>query len=110
MQTCTFHCLSSNQGISKGESGLFLTPVLKLWGGHYFDAHVWRRVIVPPDLARSFGMISASYRCTCFTARYPKYVNDLSSHEKGNLLSTKLLGGLKLRKKNPEGTITHLHM
>ena len=26
----------------KGEHGLFLTPVLMLWGGGHFDGHVWR--------------------------------------------------------------------
>ena len=28
----------------KGESGLFLTPVLMQWGGSHIDCHVWRRV------------------------------------------------------------------
>ena len=50
------------QGIKKGESGLFLTTVLTLWGGGHIAHHVWRRVIVPSDLAQSFGAICAHYR------------------------------------------------
>ena len=46
----------------KGESGLFLTPVLKLWGDGHIDRHVWRWVIVPSDLARTFGTVCAHYR------------------------------------------------
>ena len=45
----------------KGESGLFLTPLLMLWGGGHIACHVWRWVIVPSDLARSFGTICAHY-------------------------------------------------
>ena len=50
------------QEILKGELGLFLTPVLTVRGGGHIDRHVWRRVIVPPDLRRSFGATSAHYR------------------------------------------------
>ena len=67
----------SNQ-FKKGKSRLFLTPVLTLWGGGHFDCHVWRRVIVPLDLAQSFGANPANYRCRVFTAWYPKCVGDLS--------------------------------
>ena len=49
------------QGILKGESGLFLTPVLTLWGGGHIDRHMRRRVIVPLDLAPSIGAIYAYY-------------------------------------------------
>ena len=40
--------------LSSGETkrGLFLTPVLTIWVGGHIDHHVWRRVIVPSDLAR----------------------------------------------------------
>ena len=34
-----------------GKLGLFLIPVLTLGGSGHFDGHVWRRVIVAPDLA-----------------------------------------------------------
>ena len=53
---------SINQGILKGELGLFLTPVLTLWGSGHFDHHVWRWAIVPSDLAWTFGAICAHYR------------------------------------------------
>ena len=46
----------------KGGTGLLLTPVLTLWGSSHIDCHVWRRVIVPSDLAQSFGAICAHYR------------------------------------------------
>ena len=39
------------QRIGKGESGLFLTPVLTILGGSHFDGHVWKLVIVPLDFA-----------------------------------------------------------
>ena len=54
--------MKHDQGILKGESGLFLTPVLMLWGGGHIARHVWRQVIVPLDLALSFGAICAHYR------------------------------------------------
>ena len=38
-----------------------LTPVLTLWGGGHIIHHVWRRVIVPLNLAWSFGAICAHY-------------------------------------------------
>ena len=31
-----------DKGIQKGKSGLFLTPVLMLWGIGHFDGQVWR--------------------------------------------------------------------
>ena len=46
----------------KRKSGLFLTPMLTLWGSGYNAHHAWRRVIVPLDLAQSFGAICAHYR------------------------------------------------
>ena len=33
-----------------------------MWGGGHIDRHVWRWVIVPSDLARSFGAICTYYR------------------------------------------------
>ena len=30
------------QGVEKGELGLFLTPVLMLWGDGHFEGHAWR--------------------------------------------------------------------
>ena len=41
-------------------------PVLMLWGGGHFDGHIWRWVIVPPDLERSFAAIYGNYRCRLF--------------------------------------------
>ena len=55
-------CLCKNHGIQKGESGLFMIPVLTLWGSGHITRHIWRWVIVPSDLARSFGAICAHYR------------------------------------------------
>ena len=49
------------QGILKAESGLFLTPVLMLWGGSHIDRYVWRRAIVPLGLVQSFGTMCARY-------------------------------------------------
>ena len=48
------------QGICKGELGLFVTPVLSLLGGSHFDAHVWKWVTVPSDLAWSMQVIAAT--------------------------------------------------
>ena len=56
---------------------------------------IWRWVIVPPDLAQSFGEISATYHCCVFTAGSSKFVCDLSPPRKG---WTKLLGGLHIKK------------
>ena len=47
---------SSSKGILQDELGPFLTPVLTLWGGGYIARHIWRWVIVPSDLARSFSV------------------------------------------------------
>ena len=44
-----------------GESGRFMPPVLTLWGGGHIAHYVWRWVIVPSDLVRSFGSICAYY-------------------------------------------------
>ena len=41
---------------------LLSTHVLTLWGSSHIDYHVWKCVIVPLDLAWSFGMICAHYR------------------------------------------------
>ena len=46
----------------RGNLGLFLTPMLTLGGGGHIARHVWRRVIVPSDLALSFGAICKHYR------------------------------------------------
>ena len=51
-----------DQGILKGEVGLFLTPVVTLCGGVHIDCHTWSWVIVPSDLTRSFSAICAHYR------------------------------------------------
>ena len=54
-------CLSGPRNLKKGESGLSLTPVLTLWGSGHIARHVWRWVIVPSDLTRSFSAICAHY-------------------------------------------------
>ena len=46
----------------KGGIRSLLTPVLTLWQGGHIDSHVWRWVIVPSDLAWSFGAICVHYR------------------------------------------------
>ena len=93
------------QRIEKGELGrLFFTPVLMLWGGGHFDGHVWRRVIVPPDLAWLFSAICAHYRCCLFYRAITCKVRV----RKGNTRLTKLLGRLSCKKSG--GTITCLHM
>ena len=45
----------------KGGNRVSFWPVLTLWSGGHIDRHVWRWVIVPSDLARSFGAICAHY-------------------------------------------------
>ena len=32
--------------------------MLTLWGGGHFDGHVWRRIIVPPDLGNDLRKLS----------------------------------------------------
>ena len=44
----------------QGESGLLFTPVLTLWSGCHIAGHVCRWVIVPSDLAQSFGVVCAN--------------------------------------------------
>ena len=81
-----------------GESGLFLTPVLTLWGDGHIDQQVWRWVIVPPDLVRSFGMICTQYRYRVIHCTITLCLRDLSPREKGNSRLTKLLDGLSYEK------------
>ena len=82
----------------KGGIGLLLTPVLTLWGGGHVDCHIWRWVIVPPDLARSFSAIYAHYRdhvihCTI------TYVHAwCKSMQKRQSRLMKLFGGLRCEK------------
>ena len=66
-----------SQGILKGESGLFLTNVLMLWGGGHIDRHVRRRVIVPSDLARSFGVICEHYQNSKWRSLKKRAIFDL---------------------------------
>ena len=54
-----FDSVHLTQGILKGESGLFLTPVFTPWGGGHIA--VWRWVIVPLDFALTFGAICAHW-------------------------------------------------
>ena len=89
----------------KGELGLFLTHVLTLWGGGHIDSHIWRWVIVPPDLARSFGVIWAHYRYSVIHRALAYNVHDLWPCRKGNSHLTKLLS----YQKRSRGTITHFH-
>ena len=44
----------------KGGIRSLFDPVLMLWGSGQSDGHIWRRVIVPPGLAQSFGAICTS--------------------------------------------------
>ena len=83
----------------KGESGLFLTPVWMIRGGGHIDHHVWRRVIVPSDLARSFGAICAYY-CYNVIHRGITYMHAWfkSTQVEGNSCLTKLFGGLNYEK------------
>ena len=45
-----FHIFDARK-FKEGELGLFSTPVLMLCSGGHIGGHVWRRVIVPSDLA-----------------------------------------------------------
>ena len=79
--------------------GLFLTPVLTLWGGGHIDRYVWRWVIVPSDLAQSFIAIYTYYhyhmihRAITFMCAWFK-----STRERQSSRLTKLLGGLNYEK------------
>ena len=53
------------QGIWKGESGLFLTPVLTLWGGGHIDHHVWRGAIVPSGFGAIIQCDLRTYSLLC---------------------------------------------
>ena len=92
----------------KGESGLFLTLVLMLWGGGHIARHVWRWVIVPLDLILSFGATCAHYRYRVIHRAITNMMRDLSPFWKGHSRLTKLFGELSYKKSG--GTITHLHM
>ena len=82
----------------RGESGIFLTPVLTLWGGCHIDRHVCRWVIVPSDLARSLGAIYAHYHYRVIHSAITYMRAWLSSSWKGNSRLKKLLGGLSYEK------------
>ena len=58
-------------------------PVLMLWGDGHIARHVWRRVIVPSDLVRSFGAIWAHY-CYHVIHHAIAYIRDLNPEGKGN--------------------------
>ena len=92
----------------KGNRVSFWTLCLTLWGGCHIERHVWMWVIVPLDLAQSFGAVCAYYRYrVIYRAITYACVSDLSPHGKGNSHLVKLLGGLSYEKSG--GTITHLH-
>ena len=104
----TADCLT--QGIWKGESCLFLTPVLTLWGSSHIDRHIQRRVIVSSDLAPSFGVICADYRYYVIHRRITYMRACLkSTWENATYAERNCLAGLATKKSSP-GTITHLHM
>ena len=86
------------QGILKGVSGLFLTPVLMLRGSGHIGCHAWRWVIVPSDLAYHSAQSAHIIVTVWFTARYPTCVSDFSPCGKGNSRQMKLLGGLSYEK------------
>ena len=82
-----------------------------LWGGGHIVRHVWRWIIVPSDLARSFGATAHIIVTMWFTMGLPICVHDLSPRGKGNSRLMKLFGGLSYgEEKKNGGTITHLHI
>ena len=86
-------------GYLRGESGSLFTPVFMLWSISLIGGHVWRRVIVPFDLAQSFSVICV-HHCYHVIHRWINIMRTLlSPHRKGNL---HLLGGLSYKKKNQE--------
>ena len=98
-KTVLMGIFTTNQGIQKGESGLFLTPVLTLWGGGYIACHVWRWVIVPSDLVQSFGAICAHYRyCMIHCTITNMCAWFESTRERHLICLTKLFGGLSYEK------------
>ena len=113
LATCRWDCLQilcecDNQEIQKGESGLFLTLVLTLWRGDHFYSHVWRQIIVPPDLAWSFGAICAYYRCHMFYCMITliharlKFMRKKATQAYWNCLASLAMNKCR-------GTITHFH-
>ena len=98
--TCTLMVLFISDSGSrnfKGELGLFLTPVLMLWGGRHVARHVWRWVIVPSDLRLPLGTIYTHYHY-CVIHRVITNMHDLSQRGKGNSRLTKLFGWLSYEK------------
>ena len=96
------------EGFLKGESGLFLTPVLTLWGGGHIGRHAWRWVIVPSDFVQSFSAICANY-LYCVICRAITYMCAwFKSTQKRQLTPNEIcLAGLAMKKSG--GTITNLH-
>ena len=64
-ETQIIRCVCSSRNL-KGESGLFLTSLLTLWGGGNFDGHTY---LEARYCTFGFGVICGSYRCCVFTAR-----------------------------------------
>ena len=83
------------QGNLRGELGLFFTSVLTLWSSGHIGGHVWRRVIVLSDLARSFSAICVHYRYRLIQHAIVIMYTWFSPHWKGNSC---LLGGLNSEK------------
>ena len=66
------------------------------WPAMHFDHQVWRWVIVPSELVRSFGAICT--HCCYLLIHHVICVRDLSPHRKGNSRLKKLLGELNHKK------------
>ena len=95
------------QGILKGESGLFLTPVLTLWGSGHTGCHAWRRVIVPSDLAPSFGPI---YTLSLLgDSPHDNLYASVIKVQAGKAIHAKRNCLVGLATKESRGTITRLH-
>ena len=83
----------------QGESGLFLTHVLTLWGSSHIDRHIWRWVIVSSDLAWTFGAICAHYRyCGIHSTITYMRVWFKSTRERQLMLNETAMAGLATKK------------
>ena len=70
-----------------------------LLGSSHFDGHIWRKVIVPSDLAQSLAQSPQIVIAAWFTTQFNlNACMILSSHEKGKTCLTKLPGRLSCEK------------
>ena len=89
------YVINHTQGNLRGESGLFFTPVLTLWSSRHITRHIWRWVIVPSDLAQSFGATCPHNRYCVIHRMITNMRVWFSPNRKGSFL---LLGGLGYKK------------